>query len=117
MYLGKVVELGSVDVLYRSPQHPYTRALLSAVPEMDVDRRKQTAPLSGDPPTPINPPAGCRFHPRCPFAEDVCRRVEPGLPRVPDPADHDSALSMAIPGSGTSARPAGRGNLHPPPPT
>ncbi len=111
MYLGKVVELGSVDVVYRSPQHPYTQALLSAVPEMDVDRRKQTAPLSGDPPTPINPPEGCRFNPRCPFAEDVCRRVEPVLTAVPHAADHVSACHMAIPGSGHSAAPPGRATV------
>lgn len=111
MYLGKVVELGSVDVVYGSPQHPYTRALLSAVPEMDVDRRKQTAPLTGDPPTPINPPDGCRFNPRCPFAEDVCRRVEPVLTSVPDAADHVSACHMAIPGSGHSAAPPGRATV------
>src|SRR3546814_17321390 len=84
---------------------------------MDVDRRKQTAPLSGDPPTPINPPAGCRFHPRCPFAADVCRRVEPVLTRVPAAADHVSACHMAIPGTGHSAAPPGRANHDPKPRT
>ena len=105
MYLGKVVELGPVEAIYGRAQHPYTRALLSAMPEMDVDRRKEAAPLSGDPPTPIDPPSGCRFHPRCPFAEAVCRRVEPLLTRLPDGADHASACHMAIPGSGHSAAP------------
>jgi peptide/nickel transport system ATP-binding protein len=108
MYLGKVVELGSVDAIYRTPQHPYTRALLSAMPEMDVDRRKEEAPLSGDPPTPINPPSGCRFHPRCPFTEEVCGRVEPQLTHVGDAAGHVSACHMAIPGSGHSAAPSVR---------
>jgi peptide/nickel transport system ATP-binding protein len=108
MYLGKVVELGSVDAIYQTPQHPYTRALLSTMPEMDVDRRKEEPPLSGDPPTPINPPSGCRFHPRCPFAEEVCRRVEPLLTHIPGAADHVSACHMAIPGSGHSAAPSAR---------
>src|SRR5690606_23016551 len=105
MYLGKVVELGPVAALYQAPQHPYTKALLSAMPEMDVDRRKQEPPLTGDPPTPINPPSGCRFHPRCPFAEPVCARVEPLLTRLAGSPDHVSACHMAIAGSGHSAAP------------
>lgn len=105
MYLGKVVELGPVAALYQAPQHPYTKALLSAMPEMDVDRRKQEPPLTGDPPTPINPPSGCRFHPRCPFAEPVCERVEPLLTRLAGSPDHVSACHMAIAGSGHSAAP------------
>jgi len=107
MYLGKVVEVGSVEAIYREPQHPYTRALLSAMPEMDVDRRKEEAPLSGDPPTPIDPPSGCRFHPRCLFAEPVCRRIEPLLTDLPGSEDHAAACHMAIRGSGHSAAPAG----------
>src|SRR6185295_1882067 len=65
MYLGKVVEIGDVETLYREPQHPYTRALLSDMPSMDPSRRTLEAPLSGDPPNPINPPSGCRFRTRC----------------------------------------------------
>ncbi|MBC8790645.1 MAG: dipeptide/oligopeptide/nickel ABC transporter ATP-binding protein, partial [Tagaea sp. CACIAM 22H2] len=72
MYLGRVAEIGPVEELYDNPRHPYTRALLSAMPSMDPDRRTQEAPIAGDPPNPINPPSGCRFHTRCPFAEDVC---------------------------------------------
>ena len=79
MYLGKVVEIGAVDEIYADPRHPYTAALLSAMPSIDPDRRTEQAPLAGDPPNPIDPPPGCRFHTRCPFAEEPCRRVEPGL--------------------------------------
>jgi peptide/nickel transport system ATP-binding protein len=108
MYLGKIVEVGSVEAIYNAAQHPYTRALLSAMPAMDVEKRKQEAPLFGDPPTPINPPPGCRFNPRCPFAEEVCRRDEPQLFDLADAKDHASACHMAIPGSGHSAAPARR---------
>ena len=79
MYLGKIVELGTVEAIYGNPQHPYTRALLSARPSMDPRRRTKEAPIQGDPPNPIDPPSGCRFRTRCPFAEDVCARVEPPL--------------------------------------
>src|SRR5882724_9725577 len=79
MYLGKVVEIGEVDAIYDDPRHPYTRALLSAMPSMDPRRRTMDAPLSGDPPNPINPPSGCRFRTRCPFAEAVCADVPPTL--------------------------------------
>src|SRR5207237_10746520 len=79
MYLGKVVELGPVDRIYREPRHPYTKALLSAMPSMDPRCRTMDAPLSGDPPNPINPPSGCRFRTRCPFVEAVCREVPPTL--------------------------------------
>ncbi len=79
MYLGKVVEIGDVEAIYADPRHPYTAALLSAMPSTDPDRRTEEAPLAGDPPNPIDPPPGCRFHTRCPFAEEPCRRAEPGL--------------------------------------
>lgn len=79
MYLGKVVEIGDVDAIYDAPRHPYTRALLSAMPTMDPSKRTEAPPLTGDPPNPINPPSGCRFRTRCPFAEDVCASKEPRL--------------------------------------
>ena len=72
MYLGQVVESGPVDALFKHARHPYTRALLSAVPTMDPARRTQQSPLQGDPPNPINPPSGCRFRDRCPMARQVC---------------------------------------------
>ncbi len=79
MYLGIVVETGPVEALYRAPRHPYTKALLSAVPSLDPARRTQKSPLSGDPPNPINPPSGCRFRDRCPRAEARCASEVPLL--------------------------------------
>jgi oligopeptide transport system ATP-binding protein len=81
MYLGKIVELGpAVDVIDR-PRHPYTRALVSAipVPNPEVERVRQRIVLAGDPPSPIDPPSGCAFHPRCPYAVDRCRQAIPQL--------------------------------------
>jgi peptide/nickel transport system ATP-binding protein len=102
MYLGRVAEIGPVEELYANPRHPYTRALLSAMPSMDPDRRTQEAPIAGDPPNPINPPAGCRFHTRCPFAEDVCGKTVPTLTGTrADPA-HRVACHMIDPASGHS---------------
>ncbi len=78
MYLGKVVEEAPRDVLFAAPAHPYTRALLASVPVRDPARRSEHPALSGDLPSPIAPPSGCPFHPRCPQVMDVCRRVAPG---------------------------------------
>lgn len=72
MYLGKIVELGTREDLFRNPLHPYTKALLSAIPVPDPKIKKQRMILKGDVPSLFNPPQGCRFHPRCPFAKDVC---------------------------------------------
>ena len=102
MYLGKIVEIGPVDLVYGDPRHPYTRALLSAMPTMDPDRRIAQAPLAGDPPNPINPPSGCRFRTRCAFAEDVCARQEPPLVPMPDAPAHDDAYHMLASGTGHS---------------
>ncbi|ABD86778.1 ABC transporter ATP-binding protein [Rhodopseudomonas palustris] len=105
MYLGEVVEVGPVDEVWDQPAHPYTRALLAAMPSSDPDRRTQVPPITGDPPNPIDPPAGCRFHPRCPFAEPLCDGATPKLTEL-NPSGHQAACYMAIPGSGHSRAPA-----------
>lgn len=79
MYLGKIVEIADSGELFSNPQHPYTKALLSAIPIPDVNIEKKQIAIKGDVPSPINPPRGCRFHTRCPFATDYCREVEPEL--------------------------------------
>jgi oligopeptide/dipeptide ABC transporter ATP-binding protein len=79
MYLGRLVELAPTATLYRAPRHPYTRALLSAVPSIDPARRGARIPLPGEPPSPLAPPAGCPFHPRCAHAEARCRSERPPL--------------------------------------
>ncbi|CAM4436131.1 MAG: dipeptide ABC transporter ATP-binding protein [Paenibacillus macerans] len=79
MYLGKLVEVGETETLFAAPLHPYTAALLSAIPKPAPGRRKERVVLQGDVPSPANPPSGCRFHTRCPFAGDKCAKVEPKL--------------------------------------
>ncbi len=79
MYLGKIVELADRTAIYANPRHPYTRALLSAIPLVDVAEQKERIKLPGETPSPLNPPAGCGFHPRCPYAQDICKQVEPLL--------------------------------------
>ncbi|WP_404350270.1 ABC transporter ATP-binding protein [Sutcliffiella horikoshii] len=79
MYLGKIVEIAEKKSIFERPQHPYTQALLSAIPTTDLDATKEKIVLKGDVPSPINPPTGCRFHSRCPLANDICKKVEPPL--------------------------------------
>jgi len=79
MYLGKIVEIASSDKIYQEAKHPYTRALLSAVPIPDPNRVKERVILEGDVPSPVHPPSGCSFHPRCRYREAVCDKVEPKL--------------------------------------
>jgi len=79
MYLGKIMELAESDDLYSNALHPYTKALLSAIPVADLDRKKERIILEGDVPNPVNPPSGCPFHPRCPIAQDKCSTEIPKL--------------------------------------
>ena len=107
MYLGRIVEAGEVGDIFQHPAHPYTRALLRAMPSMDPACRTSEPPLTGDPPNPINPPSGCRFRTRCAFAEEVCARVSPALDEIA--GDHQVACHMLVSGSGHSRAEEGMG--------
>ncbi|NMJ42292.1 dipeptide ABC transporter ATP-binding protein [Roseomonas sp. JC162] len=100
MYLGQIVEIGDKRSLFASPRHPYTRALLSAIPHPDPERRGQVKPLGGDLPSPLNPPPGCRFHTRCPFAQDRCRSEAPSLRRLGPGHDAACHFAEALPPAG-----------------
>jgi oligopeptide transport system ATP-binding protein len=79
MYLGKIVEIADRGEIYANPRHPYTRALLSAIPVIETTERVERIKLPGEVPSSLNPPAGCGFHPRCPYAKDICKREVPPL--------------------------------------
>jgi oligopeptide transport system ATP-binding protein len=79
MYLGKIVEIAKSETIYQDAKHPYTRALLSAVPMPDTSRKKERTILQGDVPSPVHPPSGCTFHPRCAYREAICDQIEPPL--------------------------------------
>ena len=82
MYLGNMMELSDTEHLFAHPYHPYTEALLSAIPTTDVDSRKETIILEGDIPSPINPPKGCKFHTRCRYCTEICKNVTPQFEEV-----------------------------------
>ncbi|MEM3819597.1 MAG: ABC transporter ATP-binding protein, partial [Nitrososphaerota archaeon] len=86
MYLGKIVELAETKHIFNNPLHPYTQALFSAIPIPDPEIKRERILLPGEPPSPVNPPAGCRFHPRCPYRFEPCDKNEPELKEVK--ADH-----------------------------
>ena len=95
MYLGKVVELADSEELYRHPQHPYTKALLSAIPVPDPHKKDQRIILTGDVPSPINPPSGCHFHPRCPSAVADCKV---SLPKLRETRTEHETSCLLVPG-------------------
>src|SRR3954469_10453641 len=94
MYLGRIVEEGPARQVVRNPQHPYTRALLSVVPKRDPRDRTTPQVLQGETPNPIDVPPGCRFHPRCPVAEERCKTIDPQLRPVPGSEDHRAACVL-----------------------
>ena len=96
MYLGKVMEISDAEELYKKPVHPYTQALLSAIPVADIDHQKQRILLEGDVPSPINVPSGCRFHTRCQHCQQICKEKEPELKTyIEDGKEHMVACHFA----------------------
>jgi oligopeptide/dipeptide ABC transporter ATP-binding protein len=93
MYLGRIVEIATAEQLYHQPCHPYTEALLNAVPIPDPQRVRKHQVLSGEVPSPIDPPDGCHFHPRCPYAQEICRKEYPAL--TDHPEGHQSACHFS----------------------
>jgi len=107
MYLGRIVEVATAAELYANPLHPYTRALLSAIPVPDPTRKRERIVLKGDVPTPINPPAGCRFHTRCPEAIPECSQIDPDLREV---APGHTVACIRVPGWFEAETKAGGGD-------
>jgi len=108
MYLGRVVEHAAAAALYRAPLHPYTLALFSAVPRIDPATRRRRIVLTGDVPSPARPPTGCRFHPRCPLAERVCRETDPPATGVAGHVVHCHVAARELGKAGGDAAVASR---------
>jgi oligopeptide/dipeptide ABC transporter ATP-binding protein len=106
MYVGKIVEMAPTEELYRAPKHPYTAALMSAVPVADPRIRSGMTPLQGEVPSPANPPSGCYFHPRCPYAVEICAQQQPPLEETAPGrlVSCHRARELALAGIGEGAR-------------
>jgi peptide/nickel transport system ATP-binding protein len=94
MYAGRIVERASTERIFRSPEHPYTWGLLRSIPRLDVPREAPLVPIPGRPPSLINPPSGCSFHPRCPYVLESHKRIDPMLEPVPGEAGHSAACLL-----------------------
>jgi peptide/nickel transport system ATP-binding protein len=94
MYAGRIVERGATSRLFALPEHPYTWGLLRSIPRLDAPRDVPLVPIPGRPPSLINPPSGCSFHPRCPYARDAHRRIDPTLEPLPDDPSHSVACLL-----------------------
>ena len=94
MYAGRIVEYAQVGELFRGPQHPYTWGLLKSIPRLDSPRGEELVPIPGRPPSLINKPAGCSFHPRCPYVREAHKKVEPTLEPVNGDATHSVACLL-----------------------
>ncbi|MFM8802987.1 MAG: oligopeptide/dipeptide ABC transporter ATP-binding protein, partial [Planctomycetia bacterium] len=103
MYLGRIVEQAPAARLYAEPLHPYTLALFSAVPSVEPGRRRRRIVLTGDVPSPARPPSGCRFHPRCPLAEQVCRQIDPPATPIDGHVVHCHVAAREVAAAGGDA--------------
>jgi peptide/nickel transport system ATP-binding protein len=97
MYAGRIVETASAEQLFAAPEHPYTWGLLKSIPRLDVPREEDLVPIPGTPPSLINPPSGCHFHPRCPYAQPDHARIDPALEPLPDVGEHHVACLLDSP--------------------
>jgi oligopeptide/dipeptide ABC transporter ATP-binding protein len=95
MYLGRIVEEATTDEVFANPRHPYTQGLLKAIPRLVPGRASQAVAIAGDPPSPIRLPRGCRFHPRCPIAQQICHQLDPALSQGSGSPTHTAACHFA----------------------
>jgi peptide/nickel transport system ATP-binding protein len=109
MYLGRIVEVAPTEELFSNPQHPYTQALLAAIPTLEPGSFDEEPAITGDPPSPLNIPSGCRFRTRCPLAEQICHDEDPALRAGASSSAHRAACHFAFAGAGTAAPAAGAG--------
>jgi peptide/nickel transport system ATP-binding protein len=94
MYAGRIIERGTTEQIFASPQHPYTWGLLKSIPRLDTARGDELVPISGRPPSLIRRPSGCHFHPRCPYVRDEHKRIDPKLTPVPGESGHEVACLL-----------------------